>query len=223
MPEADRIDDEGEEYRDVGQGEGDRPDVVRAVQPAEPGARRRRARRAAASDGKCLLCYAHVRLARITSTIFAKISLQRLNALSTASADLHAVLDDVGMGLAPELLGVGLAPGRREPSIDRHGRIQHGFRDIGLQARHLGAEPERVVLHELRDRRHPTAQAGLQVLVHHLRLHEELHEVLGDLDVLRTLRDVAAAGVDLGLHRRAVILVQPAPPSSCHGRTPACP
>src|SRR5208337_5306742 len=31
---------------------------------------------------------------------------------------LHTALDHVGMGLAPELLGVGLAPGRREPLID---------------------------------------------------------------------------------------------------------
>ena len=31
---------------------------------------------------------------------------------------LHAVLDDVGMRLAPELLGVGLAPGRRV-TLDR--------------------------------------------------------------------------------------------------------
>src|SRR4051794_11441452 len=44
----------------------------------------------------------------------------------------HAILDHVGMSLAPDLLGVALAPGRRECIVERHGRVQGYFRDIWL-------------------------------------------------------------------------------------------
>ena len=70
--------------------------------------------------------------------------------------------------------------------------------------------PPRVVLDDLRYGGAPAAQATLEVLVHHCRLDEVLHEVLCHLDVLRPLRDKAAAGTDLARHRRAVILVRQA-------------
>src|SRR5262245_16350447 len=76
---------------------------------------------------------------------------------------LHAVLDDVGMGLAPELLGVALAPGRGERIVQRHGWVHHYLRDIWLQTRHFVAGPPRVVLHDLGDCWRPAAEAGLQI------------------------------------------------------------
>ena len=75
-PEADRIDDEREEYHDVGQGEGDRPGVFGALQSAVPSTSPQASNGAGPSEGNCLLCYAHVRLAKYYIVIFAKISLQ---------------------------------------------------------------------------------------------------------------------------------------------------
>src|SRR5690242_14237276 len=107
----------------------------------------------------------------------------------------HAALNDVGMGLTPNLLGIALAPGRSERIVERHRWVQRYFRYVGLQTRHFVAEPPWVVLHDLRNRRRPTTQTSLEVLVHYLRLHEVLHKILGHLNVLRTLWDHTAAGV----------------------------
>ena len=111
------------------------------------------------------------------------------------------------MRQAPYLLGFELPPGRRVAVEQWQSRMQHAFLDIGLQARFAAVEPPGIVLDDLWDRREPTAQAALQVCVHHLRLHEIFHEVLGDVDGLGTFRDEPATGVDLGLHRRSVVLV----------------
>ena len=62
-----------------------------------------------------------------------------------------------------------------------------------------GIEPPRVILDDLRYGRHPPSKAHLQVVVHDLGLHPVLHEILGDLDVFRSLRNEAAAGIRPGL------------------------
>src|ERR1039458_4492963 len=57
---------------------------------------------------------------------------QALESLVHRLSGLHAVLDDVGVGLAPELFAIGLAPGRRVGVKQRQGRVQHAFLDIRL-------------------------------------------------------------------------------------------
>src|SRR5581483_12349595 len=82
----------------------------------------------------------------------------------------HAVLDDVGVCLAPELLSADLAPGGVESLIDRSRRPDE-LLYIGGTVRVCGIEPPRVILHDLRDGRRPPSEANLQVFVHDLGLH----------------------------------------------------
>src|SRR5579872_6685686 len=69
-----------------------------------------------------------------------------LESLIDGVSDLHAVLDHIGMCLAPELLGIGLAPGRRITLIRGQGRIEYAFFDVGLQAWLAAVQPPRVLL-----------------------------------------------------------------------------
>jgi len=66
-PETNGIDNEKQEDCNVWQGEGDRPDIVGTMHSAEPSLSPGTWRRQATSDRKCLLCYAHDRLAWIRS------------------------------------------------------------------------------------------------------------------------------------------------------------
>src|SRR6516165_2053288 len=88
----------------------------------------------------------------------------------------HAVLDDVGMRLSPELLGSQLAPGGVERLVTRRRRPEDGLAYIGRAMRVRGIEPPRVVLDDLRYGRHPPSKTLLEVVVHDLGLHPVLHE-----------------------------------------------
>ena len=119
----------------------------------------------------------------------------------------HAVLHDVGHRDAPDLLGVGLGVAGVEARIVGHGRVDHAFGGVGRAMRVL-LEPERILLHQVRHRRQPAAQPGLQVEVQVGRLDHVLQEVLGDRDVLRAFRDEGAGRAELGPHRLAGVVVR---------------
>ena len=95
-PEGDRIDDEKEEDRGVGQGEGDRPDVVRAMQSAEPGLSPRTRRRQTPSDRQCLLCCAHDRLTKLYHDLREDL-VAALERLVDRVGWLHVAFDHIGM------------------------------------------------------------------------------------------------------------------------------
>src|SRR5215467_16176992 len=77
----------------------------------------------------------------------------------------HAVLDDVGMRLSPDLLGAHLAPSGVEPFVVRSRRPDDGLAHIGGTMRVRGIEPPRVILDDLRHGWHPPSKATLQVVV----------------------------------------------------------
>src|SRR5690349_18408451 len=120
----------------------------------------------------------------------------------------HPILDDVSMAIAPKLLGADLTPGWIESIVAGEGRSQHGLVHIRRPVRiFFRIEPPWIISHDLRYDRHPAAKAILEILIHHLRLHEIFHELLCRLNILGSSRDEAAASTLRGRHRRAVVAV----------------
>src|SRR5262249_38843664 len=143
-------------------------------------------------------------LSALCDLIFREERLDPLEGLVDRLCRRHTVVDDIEHRHAPDMLVINLRNGRVEDIVKRHGWVDHALFGIARTVRVRGILPERI-LGELWHGRQRPAQPRLDIAADDLRLDPVFQELLGHRDVLRSLRDQAAAEADLAHHLFAVI------------------
>src|SRR5215467_6610806 len=109
----------------------------------------------------------------------------------------HSLSDDVGGGEAPDLLRLDLRITGVVHGILRYCRAKQPLPGVSRYVLVLRIEPERIILGDFRHRREPSSQATFQIGIRHLGLDDVFRKILGYFDILRPLRDEAAADGEL--------------------------